>query len=334
MTRPTTGICAAIYSLRSTGGAGIGDFGDVRLLADLAAALGLDKVVLQNVADTSFTGGGEPIYPVYVDLRPLSDVVRHARISAYEAKAAELNLERQIDYAKVYNVKMHILRERFLQDGESVLSSDAYHSFWKANREWLEHYSVYCTLRHKYGTGNSQYWPEPDYKRLLEDSSFIREYSDDIRFHLYVQFLLHSQLQDAKDYAAGQGVSICLDGETSRNVFLSQWWASLSAAEKAGFYNGQLGLSGDAPESLQPWIAEAVILQKFSKGASEVVLPAEDWLSMTTLVSSDASQNSSFEGDGSRPDSWHYRMDFALDRILSHHALLASVRKAVAHSVK
>ena len=30
MTNPVTGICAAVYSLRSTGGAGIGDFGDVR----------------------------------------------------------------------------------------------------------------------------------------------------------------------------------------------------------------------------------------------------------------------------------------------------------------
>ena len=334
MTNPVTGICAAVYSLRSTGSAGIGDFGDVRLMVDLASALGLDKVVLQTVDDISFAGGGEPVYPVYVDLRPLSEIVRHARISAYEAKAAELNLERQIDYAKVYNVKMHILRERFLQDGDSVLSSDAYHSFWKANREWLEHYSVYCTLRHKYGTGNSQYWSEPDYKRLLEDSSFIREYSDDIRFHLYVQFLLHTQLQEAKDYASSKGVSLCISIETSRNVFLSQWWASLTTAEKTGFFNGQLDLSGDAPEALEPWIAEAVIMQKFSEGASEVVLPAEDWLSMTTLVSGDAGQIPSSETAGSRPDSWHYRMDFALDEILSHRALLSTVRNAVADSFK
>ena len=334
MTKPTTGICAAVYSLRSNGDAGIGDFGDVRLLVDLAAALGLDKVVLQNVADISFAGGGEPIYPVYVDLRPLSEVIRHARISAYEAKAAEMNLLPQIDYSKVYNIKMHLLRERFLQEGGSLLSSEAYHAFWKANREWLEPYSVYCSLRHKYGTGENRYWSEPDYKRLLEDSSFVREYSDDIRFHLYVQFLLHAQLQDAKDYAAGHGVSLCISNETSRNVFLRQWWASLTSSEKAAFYNGQLGLSGDVPETLEPWVAEAAIMQKLSESAPEVVLPAEDWLAMTTLVSGTSIQEPSSGTAGSRPDSWHYRMDFALDEILSHRALLASVRNAVADSCK
>jgi 4-alpha-glucanotransferase len=334
MTRPTTGICAAIYSLRSTGGAGIGDFGDVRLLADLAAALGLDKVVLQNVADSSFAGGGEPIYPVYVDLRPLSDVVRHARISEYEAKAAELNTLPQMDYPKVYNVKMHLLRERFLQEGGDVLSSDAYHGFWKASREWLEPYSVYCSLRHKYGTGNSRYWAEPDYKRLLEDDNFIKEYSDDIRFHLYVQFLLHKQMQEAMDYATSKGVSLCISGETPRNVFLRQWWTALPDTERSAFYNDSLGIAGDAPQTLEPWVAEAVIIQKLAETASEVILPAEDWLAMTTLAGRDANLEPYPDAAGDRPDNWHYRMDFALDRILSHHALLASVRKAVAHSVK
>ena len=334
MTKPVTGICAALYSLRSTGAAGIGDFGDVRLLVELAVALGLDKVVLQNVADISFAGGGEPIYPVYVDLRPLSEVIRHARISAYEAKAAELNHLPQIEYTKVYNVKMHLLRERFLQEGSSVLSSESYHSFWKANREWLEPYSVYCSLRHKYGTGNSQYWSEPDYRRLLEDSSFIREYSDDIRYHLYVQFLLHSQLQEATAFAAGKGVSLCISNETSRNVFLRQWWSYLPTAERAAVYNERLGIPGDAPETLEPWVAEALIRQKFSETASEVVLPAEDWLSMTTIGGGSTARNPILPTAGSRPDSWRYRMDFALDEVLSHRALLSSVRNAVADSVK
>ena len=334
MTKPTTGICAAVYSLRSRGDAGIGDFGDVRLLVDLAAALGLDKVVLQNVADISFNGGGEPIYPVYVDLRPLANVIRHARISAYEQKAADLNRFSQIDYAKVYNVKMHLLRERFLQDGGQILSSEAYHAFWKSNRGWLEPYSVFCTLRHKYGTGNSRYWSEPDYQRLLEDSNFIKEYSDDIRFHLYVQFLLHSQLQDTKDYATEKGVSLCISNETSRNVFLRQWWFSLSDAERASFYNDRLGICGETPETLEPWMAEAVIMQKLAENASEVILPAEDWLSMTTLTGDEIDQEAFSDATGGRADSLHYRMDFDLEEILSHRALLASVRNAVADSFK
>ncbi|MBQ3659213.1 MAG: 4-alpha-glucanotransferase, partial [Bacteroidales bacterium] len=192
------GMSVSAASLRSSHSQGIGDLGDVRMLTDLAKALGMKRIELQSVVDTAAgTACGTPIYPVYVNLEQAGHLMNSSREAGYKASAASLENRAEIDYAAVYNTKLHYLFDLFRQEGSAVLGSDEYHAFWKANRPWLEQYAAYCALRHKYGTGNSRYWSEPDYTRLLEDEHFIKEYSEDLRFHCYVQFLAHKQLQQA-----------------------------------------------------------------------------------------------------------------------------------------
>ena len=170
-----TGISVPLYSLRSKGEAGIGDFGDIAAMVDLACTLGVGKVVLQSVLDTSFDDGGEPVYPIYIDLRQLPETPGRARMANYSAAAAALDSQESIDYQKVYSAKMHLMRERFFWEGADVLGSEAYHTFWRANRNWIERYSVYCSLRHNYGTGNSRHVIEGDYESMLADAHFINE---------------------------------------------------------------------------------------------------------------------------------------------------------------
>ena len=342
------GISAAVYSLRTEGASGIGDFGDIAALIDLAGALGVGKVVLQSVVDVTFDGWGSgkgfasgvtfdsdgvpqaPIYPVYINTRPLNKILNKAKAATLAASAAELDTLAEIDYRKVYNVKMHLLRERFWQEGEDVLGSEAYHTFWKANRDWLESYSVYCSLRHNYGTGNSRYMAETDYESLMEDAHFINEYSDDIRLHLYVQFLLHSQLEEAFRYAAKKGITLSVSTETPRNVFFAQWWSDLAPQDRQEYYSQTLGLTGEAPAAPEPWIAEAFIRNKLNNSASEAVMPLEDWLSSTSILPRIPAGS---YGD-SRPENWHYRMDVPISSIISHSALLECLRRMVADSAK
>lgn len=325
-----TGICTPLYQLRSTGAAGIGDFGDIAALVDVASTLGLGKVVLQSVVDSSFDGGGQPLNPVYIDLRQLPQVSVHAKLDKYYSEAAALDRLETIDCQKVYNVKMHILRERFRWEGAELLGSEAYHTFWRENRPWIERYSVYCALRHNYGTGNSRHVIEGDYESMLADAHFINEYSDDIKFHLYVQFLLHTQLQRAASYASERGISLVVSNETPRNVFFRQWWSSLDERQRQQIYGGQLGLTGPAPASPEPWVAEAYIRNMLNDSQSEVILPIEDWLATTSLLPRDAAGDS----DKSRDEAVYYRMNMTLGSILSHTALLECLRLMIADSAK
>lgn len=342
------GLCTPLYSLRGCGDSGIGDMGDLRRLVDLAAALGLGKVELLSVADTAVaagktaasagdadaTGGDawqrRPLHSAFIDLRPLGELINKPRATAYASTAAGLEEQQEVDYARVHNVKMHMLHEHFLQNGSDVLGSEAYHSFWRENRAWLERYSVYAALKHNYGHGHSRYLAGTDYETLLADSHFIKEYSSDIRFHLYTQFLLHSQLRAAIGYAKEKGISLSVCSETPRNVFFGQWWTSLLPAERQEYYSRQLGFSGEAPAAAEPWIAEAYLQKKLSESTSGVVLPLEDWLSMTSVLP--ARPEPSYGGD--RPETWRYRMGITLEKVLSHKSLLGCIRRTIEDSCK
>lgn len=301
------GMSVSAASLRSRNSQGIGDLGDVRLLTDLTKALGMKRIELQSVVDTAAgTACGTPIYPVYVNLEQAGHLMNSSREASYRATAASLENRAEIDYAAVYNTKLHYLFDLFRQEGSAVLGSDEYHAFWKANRPWLEQYAAYCALRHKYGTGNSRYWSEPNYTRLLEDEHFIKEYSEDLRFHCYVQFLAHKQLIEVTRYAAGNGIELSVSGDA-----------------------GQTAASG-----IEPWVAEENIRKKLQDKDASHILPLAEWLSVTSLAAFPSQDNIPAAAYDPKAGVAGYRMAMPLEAILSHKALLGQIRKMIEESAK
>lgn len=326
------GITAPMYTLRGAGGAGIGDMGNIKTLAFLAEALSLGRIVISDLIDRSINlpsaepllSGSDlslPVNPVYMDLRSLGHLMNRPKEAAYRNSAAELDKQSEIDYIKVHNIKMHLLHEKFLQDGAEVLGTDAYYSFWRRNKQWLERYSAYCTLRHKYGTGNNRYWSEPDYTSLLGDEHFINEYSEDLRFHCYVQFLLHSQLREAYEFAAGKGVAleIAAPGAATAEP-LQLRWQRLGEEQRRNYYNGILGIEGEPPSELESWVAEAILAKELQQNPS-AVLPLADWTSVTALACYNSHPRPVAGSGGS-----DLRMDIALEDLLQHKALLDCIR--------
>ncbi len=326
------GISAPMYTLRGAGGAGIGDLGNLKTLASLAEALSLGRIVVTDLIDRSINlpaqepllVGGDlslPINPVYMDLQTLGHLMNRPKEASYREAAAALDSQSEIDYVKVHNIKMHLLHEKFLQDGAEVLGTDAYYAFWRRNKQWLERYSTYCTLRHKYGTGNNRYWSEPDYTSLLGDEHFINEYSEDLRFHCYVQFLLHSQLRDAFDFAAGKGVALEIaPAGVATAEPLSLRWQNLSSEERRKYYNGTLGIEGEPPAELESWIAEAIVAKELQQNPG-AVLPLADWTGVTALSCYSSHPRPVAGSVGS-----DLRMDISLEDLLQHKALLDCIR--------
>lgn len=298
------GVSVPLFSLRKAGCCGAGDFGCLPLLTGLATALGLEQIYVQDVFDSVMDVDRGPVFPVCIDLAALPPLTNRSKAESYAARAAALDSESKVDYDAVYNLKMHHLRDLYLQEGARVLSSDDYHSFWRTNRSWLERYAAYCTLRHKYGTGNYRYWSEPAYEKMLEDANFIKEYSDDLRFHCYVQFLLSRQLESAVRYAAEAGITLVPCGteraETEAVCLLQ----------------------------MEPWEAEEMVRERLHAGPYPVILPLEDYLSVTSLLrSGDGHAQVEAPADGGR------RMTITLENILSHRALLDCIGKIVSDSI-
>ena len=115
----------------------------------------------------------------------------------------------KLDYEAVNLYKLEYLRLLFHQMGEKLLESTDFRLFFKENRQWLIPYSVFCYLRDKYGTSVFRNWPEHQVyheetiSRMAEED---QECHQEVRFHYFLQYILHVQLRAASEYARSKGI--------------------------------------------------------------------------------------------------------------------------------
>jgi len=215
------GTVIPLFSLRSAHGWGIGDFGDIKLMADWLSATGQNILQLLPVNDTTVCGGNEDSYPyncvsvyalnpIYADMSVLPALASDKRIAYYRKESAKLNAMEVVKYAQVYRLKISYLRELFDELGSDVLSSDGYKAFCHEQEQWLK---PYCLFRFLSTRLHSNIWDWKDYPRY-DSTTWERvtaEYSDAAReteFYSYVQYILYTQLSQAHEYANSKGVAL------------------------------------------------------------------------------------------------------------------------------
>lgn len=214
------GTAIPVFSLRTTGSAGIGDFGDLRRFVDWAAETRQSIIQILPVNDTTMTHtwtdsypyNGISIYalhPLYIDLRQLGTPTQSREADRLEEQRRRLNELEELDYEAVDRFKWSALRLFFAQEGESVLLSDEFADFFRANEHWLLPYAAYSYLRDKYATPDFRQWPEHSTYDETQIRKLCRadspEYPEIAIFH-YVQFRLHQQLSAATEYARQKGI--------------------------------------------------------------------------------------------------------------------------------
>ena len=213
------GTAIPVFSLRSRNSAGIGDFGDIKLMVDWAAATGQALLQLLPVNDTtstktwtdSYPYGGITImalHPIYLNLPDLGTLRNKERLAAFNAEAAELNALPQLDYERVFDLKMRYAHAIFVQSGAQTRSSKAYAAFLADNRDWLLPYAAFCVLRDRFGTADFSQW-----KRLKKYSAagvtrLYNEARDEMDFYIFLQYHLDRQLKQAHAYARSKGVAL------------------------------------------------------------------------------------------------------------------------------
>ena len=214
------GTLIPVFSLRSNGSFGVGDFGDLKMMIDWIAETNQKVLQILPVNDTTSTHTWTDSYPYsaisifalhpqFADLRQLPAIKDRKKAEDYEALREELNALKQIDYERVNNAKTEYLRIIFKQEGEEAMKTDGFKEFMKENEHWIAPYAKYCSLRDKYGCvdfakwkGNEQ-WNEADRKALLDPKT--KEFKE-VAFYYYVQFILNNQMRAAHEYAMARGV--------------------------------------------------------------------------------------------------------------------------------
>lgn len=213
------GVSIPVFSLRTNKSFGVGEFSDLKMMVDWAQATGMKMIQLLPINDTTITRTWTDSYPynaisiyalhpVYLGLAdfPLQD---NEKYKQYKRRAKILNQLKDFDYEKVLILKEEYLVELFKETGAKTLKSKDFLQFYERNESWLFPYGCFSCLRDKYQTADYSQWGEfekYDRKKLQEIFSSGRKLKKALELIFFTQYLLHTQLTEAKEYAYSKGV--------------------------------------------------------------------------------------------------------------------------------
>ena len=184
------GVAVPVFSLRSEHSYGVGDFGDLRRMVDWAEQTGMKVIQLLPINDTTVSHTWQDscpynivstlaLHPHYIDLEAAGTLKSKQRMTKFRRRQQELNALPYSDYEAVDRVKQEYLQLLFEEKGKATLDSSDYKDFVSENEDWLQPYATWL-LRNDEQT-------KPD-------------------FVYYQQYLLHTQLKAAADYARSKGI--------------------------------------------------------------------------------------------------------------------------------
>lgn len=214
------GTAVPVFSLRSMGSFGVGDFGDLKLMIDWVAKTGQRVLQVLPINDTTITHTWTDSYPyscisifalhpMYVDIRQLPALKDDAKAKEFEKERMELNALSQIDYERMTKAKNAYLRLVFEQEGKAVMASDDFKAWFKEEEKWLVPYAQYSILRDENGTPDytqwkdHNVWDEADRKTLTNVRS--KAYKE-ASYYYFVQYVLATQMKGAHEYARKNNV--------------------------------------------------------------------------------------------------------------------------------
>lgn len=200
------GMSTQLYTVRSAGNWGMGDFSDLIELCGLAAKQGADFILLNplHCPDLRYPENASPyspddrrfLNPLYLHLPWSEDFDApsvHELLDSTEFQSAmrSARAENNVDYATVCKLKMQVLELM-------------YRAFTDRNITDLQHLQF-------------QYFVNRDDAQLAAFAQFQAQRSSvsgsvqsDPAFHCYLQWLAQKQLQKCQEYALAQGMRIGL----------------------------------------------------------------------------------------------------------------------------
>ena len=216
------GTAIPVFSLRSKGSCGTGDFGDLKTFISWAEKTGQHAVQILPINDTVMTGTWMDSYPynsisiyafhpMYIDLRQLPALKDEAEMKEFEKQRKILNSLSLMDYEQVNKLKRKYLQSVFKQEGERILEEPEYKAFFAQNEEWLIPYAAFSCLRDHYGTADFRQWGKDSVyhasqvkQMAMPESPFYPA----MAFYYFLQYELHVQLSDACTYGREKGVIV------------------------------------------------------------------------------------------------------------------------------
>jgi len=234
------GVLIPVFSLRSRQGFGVGEFLDLCLLVDWAKKAGIRLIQLLPVYDTTIHKNWLDSYcyssvsmfalhPLYLRIEKTFSHIPEEIKKEIESKRKILNQADQLDYEEVYREKMTLLKKIFHIKNRGVFDSLEWKEFFDYSCEWLMPYAAFSVLRDRFGTSDTTQWS--NWNRGSKDTvneicNPSSEFYSDVCFYYFLQFELHKQLIEVRNYAIDNKVLLKGDFPVGVHRWSAEVWAN------------------------------------------------------------------------------------------------------------
>jgi 4-alpha-glucanotransferase len=216
------GVAIPVFSLRSPQGLGVGEFADLKGLADWAAGLGLKLIQILPINDTTSSHDWTDSYPysaisvfalhpIYLRIDDLHWPMPKSFQEELRRTREALNHLAQVDYEQVMQAKGKLTRAIFQKHRQAILRDPGFLAFLEENRDWVLPYAVFCLKRDEFGTADFRQWGE--WAEFSAGKIEALTTSDspawpEIAYHVWLQSELDRQLGAAVDHLHQRGIAL------------------------------------------------------------------------------------------------------------------------------
>ncbi|MBR7175861.1 MAG: 4-alpha-glucanotransferase [Bacteroidales bacterium] len=218
------GVAVPVFSLKSSSNFGIGEFLDLKLLADWCNKVGLKMIQILPINDTRTDGSWDNSYPykaistkalhpIYLNLDKMGQLDGKSDREYFKQQKEILNAKDYVDYPEVMKVKEAYFKKIFHQTWNDIKEKEDYKVFFNENKDWLVPYASFCNQRDYKSTRQQVN------KTTSRDASMIPTISTNIdtskqvsksitEFSYFLQYHLDKQLKETIDYLHEKGIAL------------------------------------------------------------------------------------------------------------------------------
>jgi len=216
------GVAIPVFSLRGEQSLGVGEFADLKKLADWAAGAGFKLIQILPVNDTTSARDWKDSYPYAAvsvfALHPLYLRIEDMAYAMPAEFAVELDSAREwlntlehVDYEEVMKAKLKLTRAVFKKHHKAIISSAGFRDFLADNRDWLVPYAAFCVKRDECGTADFSRWGDwAVFNREMADAMASPAHPQwkELSYHIWLQYELDRQLADAVAHLHQRGIAL------------------------------------------------------------------------------------------------------------------------------
>ena len=231
------GCTVQLYALRSSRNWGIGDFGDLRRLVDIAAQQGASFIGLSplhalfperpEIASPYSPSSRNALNPIYLDVQTLVDLgggdeaLNRLQSEAFQERLRELRDAELVDYPRVARAKQEILAllwKHFEVQELGRHSSRGVHfeNYMQGREATLGPHALFEALQSHLSASDPNVWGWPAWPAEYRDPNgeavqrFRREHASQVRYRFWLQWLCEVQLESVQRYAKSRGMGLGL----------------------------------------------------------------------------------------------------------------------------